>query len=183
MTMRKALFLDRDGVINVDHGYVFTPERTDFIGGIFDLCRVAKQRGYLLVVITNQAGIARGYYTEQQFLDYMEWVRGVFREHGVLLDAVYFCPHHLTDGLGDYRRACDCRKPAPGMILAAQRELGIDLQRSVLIGDKPSDLQAGEAAGVGTCIGIYAVMDIGSGQMALDPAELQHAMDSLVEVP
>jgi D-glycero-D-manno-heptose 1,7-bisphosphate phosphatase len=157
MTMRKALFLDRDGVINVDHGYVCTPERTDFIGGIFELCRVAKAIGYLLVVITNQAGIGRGYYTEQQFLDYMKWMRAMFQQQGAPLDAVYHCPHHPTDGLGDYRRECDCRKPGPGMILRAQRELGLDLALSTLVGDKASDMAAGHAAGVGSCIMINPV--------------------------
>jgi D-glycero-D-manno-heptose 1,7-bisphosphate phosphatase len=180
-SMRKALFLDRDGVINVDHGYVCTPERTEFIDGIFDLCRVARQRGYLIVVVTNQAGIARGYYSEQDFLGYMDWMRGVFVEQGIPLDAVYYCPHHPTDGIGDYLRACECRKPEPGMILAAQRDLGIDLKRSVLVGDKPSDLQAGDAAGVGTCIRVHAVLDSGSAQMTLDVEGIRHVMDSLVE--
>lgn len=181
MSIRKALFLDRDGVINVDHGYVCTPERTEFIDGIFNLCRAAKQRGYLIVVVTNQAGIARGYYSEQDFLIYMDWMRSVFVEHDAPLDAVYYCPHHPTDGIGSYLRACECRKPEPGMILAAQRDLGIDLKQSVLVGDKPSDLQAGEAAGLGTCVGVHAVLHPGSGQMALDAEGTRHVMDSLVE--
>lgn len=154
MSGRKALFLDRDGVINVDHGYVCTPGRTDFIDGIFELCRVARQAGHLLVVITNQAGIGRGYYSEQQFLDYMDWMRGEFERRGATLDAVYHCPHHPTDGIGDYRRECECRKPAPGMILRARRDLGLDLARSTLVGDKASDVAAGRAAGVGCCIQI-----------------------------
>jgi len=180
-SMRKALFLDRDGVINVDHGYVCSPERTEFIVGTFDLCRAARQRGYLIVVITNQAGIARGYYSEQDFHLYMDWMRSVFVEQGVPLDAVYYCPHHPTDGIGDYLCACECRKPEPGMIIAAQRDLGIDLKRSVLVGDKPSDLEAGYAAGVGTCISVRAVPQPGSTQMALDTAGAKAVMDKLVE--
>ena len=152
MSLRRALFLDRDGVINVDHGYVCSPEQTQFIDGIFELCRAATQYGFLNVVITNQAGIARGYYSESDFLAYMEWMRGEFRKHDAQLDAVYYCPHHPLHGHGDYRRECDCRKPKPGMILAAKRELDLDLTASVLLGDKPSDLEAGRIAGVGRCV-------------------------------
>jgi len=157
MTGCRALFLDKDGVINVDHGYVCTPERTEFIDGIFELCRAATGHGCLNVVITNQAGIARGYYTEKEFLAYMDWMRGEFRRRGAQLDAVYYCPHHPVHGVGDYLRDCDCRKPKPGMILAAQRELGLDLAASLLLGDKPSDLAAGKAAGVGTCIEMHVM--------------------------
>ncbi|TNY25747.1 D,D-heptose 1,7-bisphosphate phosphatase [Fulvimonas soli] len=148
-TPRKALFLDRDGVINVDHGYVCSPERTEFLDGIFELVAAANRRGLAVVVATNQAGIARGYYTEQDFHAYMAWVRAQFRRHDARIDAVYHCPHHPTAGLGAYLRACACRKPAPGMLLAAQRDLGLDLGASLLVGDKPSDIEAGRAAGVG----------------------------------
>ena len=147
--MRPALFLDRDGVINVDHGYVCSPERTEFLDGIFELVAAANRRGLAVVVATNQAGIARGYYTEQDFHAYMDWVREQFRLHGARLDAVYHCPHHPTAGLGAYLLACACRKPAPGMLLAARRELELDMGASLLIGDKPSDIEAGRAAGVG----------------------------------
>ena len=146
---RAALLLDRDGVINVDHGYVCSPERTEFVDGVFELVAAANHRGLAVVVVTNQAGIARGYYTEQDFHRYMEWVRGQFRLHDARLDAVYHCPHHPTAGVGDYLRACECRKPAPGMLLAAQRELGLDLGASLLIGDTLTDIEAGNAAGVG----------------------------------
>lgn len=151
MKPRRALFLDKDGVINVDHGYVCTPERTEFIDGIFELCRAATARDFLNVVVTNQAGIARGYYSRQEFLAYMEWVRGQFREHDAQLDAMYFCPHHPTHGMGEYLRDCDCRKPRPGMLLAAQRDLDLDLAESVLLGDSDSDIAAGHAAEVGKC--------------------------------
>lgn len=157
MPQQRALFLDKDGVINVDHGYVCTPERTDFIDGIFDLCRAATQRGWVNVVVTNQAGIARGYYTEPDFLAYMDWVRSEFRRHDTRLDAVYYCPHHPVHGLGGYLRDCDCRKPKPGMILSAARDLELDLGGSVLIGDSVSDVEAGSAAGVGRICLLEAV--------------------------
>jgi len=152
MMARHALFLDKDGVINVDHGYVCSPERTEFVGGIFDLCREATRHDFLNIVITNQAGIARGYYTEQQFLAYMDWLRGEFRKYDAQIDAVYYCPHHPVHGLGEYLRDCGCRKPKPGMIIQAQRDHNLDLAGSVLLGDCTSDIAAGETAGVGTCI-------------------------------
>lgn len=168
MTGRRALFLDKDGVINIDHGYVCTPERTDFIDGIFELCRASTRCGFLNVVVTNQAGIARGYYTEQEFLAYMDWVNNEFRRRGAELDAFYYCPHHPEHGVGDYLRDCECRKPKPGMILTAQRELGLDLADSVLLGDKPSDLEAGNAAGVGTCVEVSVLRAVDATRSRLD---------------
>jgi len=174
---RRALFLDKDGVINVDHGYVCTPERTDFIDGVFDLCRAATRLGCLNVVVTNQAGIARGYYTETQFLAYMDWVRGEFRRHDAQLDAVYYCPHHPAHGIGEYLRDCGCRKPKPGMLLAAQRDIGLDLAHSVLVGDKQSDIEAGEAAGVRECILVGAQPR--QGRNVLDPDSVQRVLRAL----
>lgn len=179
MSLRRALFLDRDGVINVDHGYVCSPEQTQFIDGIFELCRAATQYGFLNVVITNQAGIARGYYSESDFLAYMEWMRGEFRKHDAQLDAVYYCPHHPMGGSGEYLRDCDCRKPKPGMIFAAQRELGLDLASSILVGDKSSDIEAGEAAGVATCIEMRTVQGCNEGSGKLDPMAVQHAIQAM----
>ena len=146
---RKALFLDRDGVINVDHGYVHEPEDTDWVPGIFELCAKARCAGYVLVVVTNQAGIARGYYSEEAFLTYTKWVHEQFAKRSVPLAATYYCPHHPEVGMDGLRLHCDCRKPAPGMILAAASDLKLNLQASVLIGDKSSDLEAARAAKVG----------------------------------
>ena len=168
----RALFLDRDGVINVDHGYVHTPERTEFIDGIFELCRLAGECGYRVIVVTNQAGIARGYYSEKDFMSYMDWMRRVFDDHGAPLDAVYYCPHHPEEGLGDYKSVCDCRKPRPGMLMAARDALDLDLGRSILVGDKPSDVEAGKAAGVGQCYRIEAVAKSGSSGWRLSRADL-----------
>lgn len=147
--MHKALFLDRDGVINVNHGYVHTPETFDFINGIFALCERFQLAGYKLVVVTNQSGIGRGMYTEDTFLALTQWMKACFAEHSVVIDAVYFSPFHPTKGQGKYRRESECRKPAPGMLLQAQRELDIDMASSVMIGDKASDMQAALSAGVG----------------------------------
>jgi len=145
---RRALFLDRDGVINIDHGYVHRPDGFIFIEGVFDLCRKARDLGYLIVVVTNQAGIGRGYYTEQAFHDLTAWMKQRFAEAGIDIAAVYFCPHHNEHGVGDYRRECRRRKPNPGMLLDAARDLAIDLSQSILLGDKESDIEAGRRAGL-----------------------------------
>ena len=149
---RPALFLDRDGVINVDHGYVHRPEEFEFVEGIFELVATANGAGYLVVVVTNQAGIGRGYYSEAQFHALTDWMKTKFSERGGIIDAVYFCPYHPEHGIGAYRGESEFRKPAPGMLLQAQSELGIDMEQSIFIGDKPSDMAAGRAAGVGTLL-------------------------------
>ncbi len=120
-------------------------------------------QGYLLIVITNQAGIARGYYTVEGFLSYTKWFHEEFRKRGVPLLATYYCPHHPTEGVGIYGTACQCRKPNDGMILGAAKRFSISLSDSVLIGDKASDLEAGYKAGVSRCIqvkGEYLGVDI-----------------------
>ena len=149
MSRRRALFLDRDGVINVDHGYVHERARFQFMDGIFELVRWAVVRGFLVVVVTNQSGIGRGYYSEQDFLTLMQWMTGEFESRGGRIERVYFCPDHPVHGIGAYKRDSDLRKPQPGMILAAARELAIDLDHSVLVGDNDTDIAAGLAAGVG----------------------------------
>jgi D-glycero-D-manno-heptose 1,7-bisphosphate phosphatase len=149
---RPALFLDRDGVINIDFGYVYLPRDFQFIEGVFDLVATAKQLGYLVVVVTNQAGIGRGYYSEQQFHYLTQWMRAKFKENGSAIDAVYFCPFHSKHGIGHYRTKSFFRKPAPGMFLLAEFELEIDMEQSILIGDKPSDMAAGLAAGIKTLL-------------------------------
>jgi len=145
----RALFLDRDGVINVNHGYVHRPENFEFIEGIFDLVRTAYALQFKLIVITNQAGIARGFYTEQQFHEITNWMCEQFVIQGVSIAKVYFSPYHPIEGLGAYKKDDFSRKPYPGMILQAQREFSLNLGSSVLIGDKASDIQAGVSASVG----------------------------------
>lgn len=149
VTPRRALFLDRDGVINVDHGYVHRAADTDWLPGIFECCRQARAEGYVLIVVTNQAGIGRGYYNEEQFLDYTAWVHRTFAEQGAPLLATYYCPHHPEAGKGEYLAACQCRKPQPGMINAALVDWRLDATASLLWGDKPSDIAAATAAGLG----------------------------------
>lgn len=145
---RKAAFLDRDGVINIDHGYVSSPQQFEFIDGVFDTCRLLQQQGYLLIVVTNQSGIGRGYYTEQQFHQLTDWMKQQFAEHGVQIDALYFCPHHPDNALPPYQLDCNCRKPRPGMLQQAMADFGINPAQSLMLGDKAADMQAAAAAGV-----------------------------------
>jgi D-glycero-D-manno-heptose 1,7-bisphosphate phosphatase len=146
---RRALFLDRDGVINEEIGYLARKEDVQFISGIFDLCRCAKELDYVTVVITNQSGIARGLYSEQQFLALMAWMKEQFALHQASLGAIYYCPYHPEHGVGIYKKDSEDRKPNPGMIIRAQRDLDLDLNASILVGDRCIDVQAGISAGVG----------------------------------
>lgn len=149
---KKALFLDRDGVINIDAGYVHRPALFEFMPGIFELCRAAQNSGYLLIVVTNQAGIARGYYSEADFRDLTDWMKHRFLENGVHIARVYHCPYHPVFGEGPYKRESHDRKPNPGMLLRAQSDFNLDLASSLLVGDKFSDIEAARAAGVGVPI-------------------------------
>jgi D-glycero-D-manno-heptose 1,7-bisphosphate phosphatase len=148
--LNPALILDRDGVINYDYGYVHTREKFDFIEGIFEVARYAYEQKHKLIIITNQSGIGRGYYNEKDFHLLTGWMCQQFLNAGAPIDRVYFSPCHPTDGVGPYAKDDYFRKPHPGMILQAQKDFSIDLTRSVLVGDKVTDIQAGDAAGVGT---------------------------------
>ncbi len=145
----RALFLDRDGVINHDSGYTSNVENFRFIDGIFDLCRTARQSGYLLIVVTNQAGIGRGYYSEQDFFRLTKWMCERFEAEGAPITDVFYCPYHPEHGIGYYKIDSLDRKPNPGMLLRAAEKHGLDLGRSIMIGDKDSDMQAASKAGVG----------------------------------
>lgn len=142
---RPALFLDRDGVINVDIDYLHKIEDFDFIDGIIELCRHCQAQGYLIVVVTNQSGIARGRYSEEDFETLTHWMVEEFAKEGVQINGVYHCPHHP-----DITGKCRCRKPEPGMLLDAAEDLEIDLAHSLLIGDKERDIEAAIRAGVPT---------------------------------
>jgi len=145
----RALFLDRDGVINLDIGYVKNVEGIEFTEGIFDLTRTAVSLGYRVIIVTNQSGIGRGYFTETEFSELMEWMRRKFSAEGCSLDGIYFCPFHPIDGVGEYQQDSIMRKPQPGMVLQAISDFSLDPGTCVLVGDRPSDIEAGRAAGVG----------------------------------
>lgn len=155
-----AIFLDRDGVINQDTGYVSTRDNFIFIEGAIGAMKQLKQKGYQVVVVTNQSGIARGLFSEADFIRLTEWMDWSLADQDVDLDGIYFCPHHPTEGTGSNTQACQCRKPAPGMFLEAIADLDIDASASYIVGDKVSDLQAAQAAGVAQLILVRTGKDI-----------------------
>ncbi|WP_294461197.1 D-glycero-beta-D-manno-heptose 1,7-bisphosphate 7-phosphatase [uncultured Ruminobacter sp.] len=145
---KAAVFLDRDGVINVEKDYVYTIDEFEFIEDSIEALKIIQDKGYALVVVTNQSGIARGYYTEEDFLKLTEWMDWCLIDRGVTLDGIYYCPHHPEKGIGKYKVDCNCRKPKAGLIFDAVNQLDIDLGRSVMVGDKVSDIECGKNAGI-----------------------------------
>ena len=159
--MAVAAFLDRDGVINVDHGYVSRWEDFEFLPGVPEALRSLGKAGYQLIVISNQSGIGRGFYSEADLEELNRRIAHHLQElWAIEMTGFYHCPHHPTDALGDYLTRCECRKPAPGMILRAAEEHNIDLAGSLLVGDKRSDIEAGKAAGVGRLFHVSTAMNM-----------------------
>jgi D-glycero-D-manno-heptose 1,7-bisphosphate phosphatase len=147
--MSQALFLDRDGVVNVDKGFVHRTENFRFTEGIFPFCRSFADEGYHIFIVTNQSGIARGYFTEEDFRGLNAWMLGEFRKNGVFITEVRYCPYHPEALIEKYRRESADRKPNAGMILKLARKYGLDLKDSVLVGDRGEDMAAARTAGVG----------------------------------
>ncbi len=141
--MQKALFLDRDGVINVEKNYLYKIEDFEFIEGIFELCRYFSDKEYKIIIVTNQSGIARGYYSEEDFKLLSEWIVAEFKKRDIPIAHIYHCPHHP-----DISGKCRCRKPEAGMLLDAKKDFSIDLKNSIIIGDKERDIEAGINAGL-----------------------------------
>ncbi len=151
-TRRPAAFIDRDGVINAELDYVHRIADFHVLPGVFDGLRALAAHGFELVVVTNQAGIAKGLYTEADFQRLTRHMLALFADEGIRVAAVLHCPHHPQAVVREYALECDCRKPAPGMLLRAAAEHGLALERSVMIGDKTSDTDAGRAAGVASTV-------------------------------
>ncbi|MCQ4103472.1 D-glycero-beta-D-manno-heptose 1,7-bisphosphate 7-phosphatase [Erwinia persicina] len=174
-----AIFLDRDGTINVDHGYVFESDNFEFIDGVIDALRELKEMGFALVLVTNQSGIARGMFTEDQFMHLTEWMDWSLADREVDLDGIYFCPHHPDAIVEAFRQSCDCRKPQPGMLLTARQDLNIDMAASYMVGDKIEDMQAALAAGVGKKVLVRSGKPVTpEGEMTAD-----WVLDSLKALP
>ena len=147
MAGHAAVFLDRDGTINEEKEYLFRPEDFTFIPGAPEAVRLLKETGFLVIVVTNQSGIGRGYYDEEAVRRLHRHMDDELARHGAGVDGYYFCPHHPHQGIGDYLKECACRKPLPGMLFDAARDFGIDFSSSFIIGDKRADIEAGSAAG------------------------------------
>jgi len=148
----RGLNLDRDGVINLDAGYVYRIEDRTFVDGIFELAHAFAQRDFAIVIASNQSGIGRGHYREDDFTQFMSWMKQQFLARGIPIAATYHCPDHPSEGIGVYRRQNPWCKPGPGMFLQAVEDFSLDLRQSWCIGDKDSDIEAGRAAGVGNLV-------------------------------
>lgn len=171
--MKKAVFLDRDGTINVDKGYTWRIEDLELFPGTSEAIRLLNEAGYLVIVVTNQAGVAKGFYTETDVRSFNMELQRTLLAHGAWIDDFYYCPHH-PEGHPPYNMVCKCRKPAPGMIIKAAQDWKIDLNRSWIIGDKWSDLQAGLAAG---CKPILVLTGEGMRESVKVPTAIPRCLD------
>ena len=151
----KAVFLDRDNTIILDKGYTHKIEDLHFLPKAIDGLKILHEAGYALIIITNQSGIARGMYTEQQYKEFRDNMHAKLLQQGIMIKDEFFCPHHPEKGIGEYKIDCDCRKPKPGMLEKAIEQQSIDRKKSWTIGDKAADIEAGLAAGT-RAIGILS---------------------------
>jgi D,D-heptose 1,7-bisphosphate phosphatase len=147
-----AVFLDRDGTINEDVGYLHDIGQLVLIPGAAQAIRIFNNCGFKVVVVTNQSGVARGYFREEFVGQTHAHLHAVLQSQGAIIDAFYYCPHHPTEGFPPYRKVCSCRKPETGMFTQAARDLHLDLSRSYMVGDKMQDIQAGKKTGVKTVL-------------------------------
>lgn len=147
-TPKPAVFFDRDGVLNVDHGYVHRPDQFNWVEGAKDAILFLNKSGYLVFVFTNQSGVARGYYTEETVQDLHSWMQGELAALGGRVDEFAYCPHHPDGSVEEYSQACACRKPEPGMLQGLMDRWAVDHSKSFVVGDRKSDLQAGAAVGL-----------------------------------
>ena len=147
-TRRPAAFLDRDGVLNVDHGYVHRPEQLEWIAGAPESVRLLNEAGYYVIVITNQSGVARGFFDETAVKSFHAHMQSALAGKGARIDAFYYCPHHPEGTVKGFSMTCSCRKPRTGMLEQAARDWPIDINRSFFIGDKSSDIEAARNAGI-----------------------------------
>ena len=173
-----AVFLDRDGTINEEVGYVNHVDRLKLIDGAAEAVALLRQNGLKTIVVTNQAGVARGYYPAEHLPKLHERLRELLSAEGAELDAIYYCPHHPDVGEPPFRQDCDCRKPKLGMIRRAEKELGVDAQRSYMVGDKISDVEFGRKAG---CRSILLLTGYGKGELEYHRHQLSSEPDYIAD--
>jgi D-glycero-D-manno-heptose 1,7-bisphosphate phosphatase len=173
---KKAVFLDRDGTINAEVEYLHRVEDFAFLDGAIEAIRRLRAAGFLVIVVTNQSGVARGFFGLEEVTILHRHLQAELARFGTQIDAFYICPHHPEQGIGEFRRECDCRKGRPGMLLQAAREHGIDLERSYMVGDKVADVEAGLAAG---CRPLLVLTGHGSREVAMLPDDSAHTFADL----
>jgi D-glycero-D-manno-heptose 1,7-bisphosphate phosphatase len=176
--MQKAVFLDRDGTIIEDVGYLSDISQIRILPGATEAIRLLNNIGFKVIIVTNQAGVARGYFTESRANEINEKLRQLLADHGSIVDRIYYCPHHIEGIVEKYKIECNCRKPNPGMIEQAVKELDIDISNSFMIGDKSSDIEAGRRAG---CKTIYIGGNINPRELEKLPQSADHIATNLLE--
>lgn len=183
---KKAFFLDRDGVLIVDKNYLSDPAEVELFPDAAEALRLIREHGYMIIVVSNQSGIARGYFDFDDLMEVEQRIDELLLDEGVSIDAWYYCPHYAGKNCNpEYAFECDCRKPEPGMLLAAAKECGIDLSQSVMIGDKLSDLEAGRKAGCKALALIRTrkdVQDISAFPDAVESSTLLTAVKRLLKL-
>jgi D-glycero-D-manno-heptose 1,7-bisphosphate phosphatase len=165
---RVAVFLDRDGTINVDRGWTHRVLDLEFLPGAAEAIRLLNEARLLVIVVTNQSGVGRGFYTEEDVEKFHEHMNAELSRQGAQIDAFYYCPHHPTEAKGQYLIRCQCRKPGPALIERAIKDWNIDLTRSYVIGDDPRDIEAGRRVGLATV------------QLTSGPTEADHTASDLL---
>jgi D-glycero-D-manno-heptose 1,7-bisphosphate phosphatase len=178
----RAIFLDRDGTLNEEDGYISSPERFRLYSFAAEAVRLINQSGWKAIVLTNQSGVARGYFTETTLIEIHERMEESLRSQGARVDAIYYCAHHPDYGSPPYRLDCDCRKPKPGLAERAARDFNLDLNRCYAVGDRYRDIESGHAAGAR---GVMVMTGFGRGEYEIErqrwPRQPDHVAEDLLE--
>ncbi|MAG50816.1 D-glycero-beta-D-manno-heptose-1,7-bisphosphate 7-phosphatase [archaeon] len=175
--MKKVIFLDRDGTINEDSGFVYKIEDFKFLPKVIDSLKLLSKENFKFIIVTNQSGIGRGYYTEEDFLRFNNHIVNELLKDGIKIEKTYYCPHHPEHGVGEYKMDCTCRKPKTGLVIKAKEEFGINLLESIMIGDHPGDVEMGKKAG---CKTIYVLTGHGK-RHEVDSKEVNFIAKDLYE--
>ena len=177
----RSVFLDRDGTINRDVHHLRCVEELELLAGASAGIRMLNRAGLRVVVITNQAAVARGLLSEEKLAEIHQELQALLAREGAFVDAIYYCPHHPTEGFGRYRQTCACRKPQPGALQRAANELGLDLSQSYCVGDKGSDLEAGHALGCRTVLVRTGYGLTTEAQLGADSVQPDYIASNLLE--